>query len=68
MQVEEIRWLDKDVKEAFLKISSGVFSKTRAKSENISPTNEDTHSGNTGKDYSTMKPQAVETVHTTGAN
>lgn len=39
-----------------------------ASAENISPTNEDTHSGNTGKDYSTMKPQAVETVHTTGTN
>ena len=26
MQVEEIRWLDKDVKEAFLKISSGADS------------------------------------------
>lgn len=38
-----------------------------ASAENISPTNEDTHSGNTGKDYSTMKPQAVETVHTTGS-
>ncbi len=39
-----------------------------ASAENISPTNEDAHSGNTGKDYSTMKPQAVETVHTTGTN
>ena len=39
-----------------------------ASAENITPTNEDSHSGNTGKDYSTMKPQAVETVHTTGTN
>ena len=36
--------------------------------ENITPVNEDNYSGNTGKEYATMKPQAVETVHRTGTN
>ena len=37
-----------------------------ASAENIGGTHEDNYSGQTGKDFATMKPQAVETVHKTG--
>lgn len=37
-----------------------------ASAENVGQTHEDSYSGQTNKDFATMKPQAVETVHTTG--
>lgn len=39
-----------------------------ASAENIGGTHEDNYSSKTNKDFATMKPQAVETVHTTGTN
>jgi hypothetical protein len=36
--------------------------------ENIGGTHEDNYSNQTNKDFATMKPQAVETVHVTGTN
>lgn len=38
-----------------------------ASAENVGGTHEDNYSGQVGKDFSTMKPQAVETVHVTGS-
>jgi len=38
-----------------------------ASAENVGGTHEDNYSGAVGKDFATMKPQAVETVHRTAA-
>lgn len=39
-----------------------------ASAENIGGTHEDNYSSTSNKDFATMKPQAVETVHATGTN